>query len=283
MTINNSELRPPHRGLFSMFAWRATPVSFFQDTGDLMTPADGLALQRPVRLPVELVSETPAGSNDNHPSPSSYMGGYFSQPLGGSPKRWMDIILAATALLLAAPIMLGIAAFLRITTGGPALFFHNRVGFNGRIFRCYKFRTMIPHAEQALALYLASDPEADREWKENHKLKHDPRITFFGQMLRKSSLDELPQLFNILMGQMSCVGPRPVVSEELERYGDCAQDYLCTRPGLTGLWQVSGRSSSDYARRVALDSQYVHTWSIRADLLIMVWTVFAVLRFDQTS
>ncbi len=166
---------------------------------------------------------------------------------------------------------------------GPVIFSHGRVGFNGRMFKCYKFRSMVTDSQRVLEEHLAHNPDAAREWQATQKLRRDPRITVFGQMLRKSSLDELPQLFNIVLGDMSCVGPRPVVADELQRYGIFAADYLRTRPGLTGLWQVNGRSNTDYSRRVFLDSQYVRTWSLGGDIAILVRTVFAVMRFDQTS
>lgn len=204
-------------------------------------------------------------------------------PLGGRPKRLADLVIAASALILAAPIMLIVALLIRLTTGGPALFSHSRVGFRGKPFDCYKFRTMVRNSDEVLRAHLASDPEAARQWAEKRKLRNDPRITFFGMLLRKSSIDELPQLFNILKGEMSCVGPRPVVSDELTRYGDQVDSYLAARPGLTGLWQVTGRSSTDYANRVALDSQYVRDWSLRGDAIILARTVFAVLRFNEVS
>ena len=204
-------------------------------------------------------------------------------PLGGRPKRLADVVIAASALILAAPIMLIVALLIRLTTGGPALFSHSRVGFRGKPFDCYKFRTMVRNSDEVLRAHLASDPEAARQWAEKRKLRNDPRITFFGMLLRKSSIDELPQLFNILKGEMSCVGPRPVVSDELTRYGDQVDNYLAARPGLTGLWQVTGRSSTDYANRVALDSQYVRDWSLRSDAIILARTVFAVLRFNEVS
>jgi exopolysaccharide production protein ExoY len=204
-------------------------------------------------------------------------------PLGGWPKRTMDVVIALIALLLAAPVMLVVAALIRVIGGGPALFSQSRVGFDGKPFACYKFRTMCINADQVLREYLARNPESAMEWESNRKLKRDPRVTFFGLMLRKSSLDELPQLFNILRGDMSCVGPRPIVADELQRYGACAGEYLRTRPGLTGLWQVTGRSGSDYSTRVALDSQYVRNWSLWADLVILLRTVFAVMRFDRAS
>ena len=129
----------------------------------------------------------------------------------------------------------------------------------------------------------ARDPQAARQWEEKRKLKDDPRVTFLGKLLRKSSLDELPQLFNVLRGEMSCVGPRPVVAAELSHYGSFAADYFAARPGITGLWQVTGRSGTDYPLRVALDSRYVRNWSLRADLAILFRTIFAVMRFDEAA
>lgn len=167
--------------------------------------------------------------------------------------------------------------------GGPVLFSHRRIGFNGKPFDCYKFRTMVQNAEQVLEEHLAHDPQAAEEWREAQKLRHDPRITFLGQILRKSSIDELPQLVNVLRAEMSCVGPRPIVANELPRYGSLADEYLRTRPGLTGLWQISGRDDVDYARRVGLDAQYVRNWSIRNDLTILAWTALVVMRFDRAS
>ncbi|WP_245409729.1 sugar transferase [Pararhizobium haloflavum] len=206
-----------------------------------------------------------------------------ARPIGGWIKRGLDLAIALTALLLAAPIMVIIAIVLRATTGGSAIFAHRRVGFDGKPFDCYKFRTMVMNGQDVLAEHLARNPEAAAEWERCHKLRRDPRITFFGYILRKSSLDELPQLFNVLKGEMSCVGPRPIVADELPRYGEQVSDYLRVRPGLTGLWQVTGRSSTDYASRIALDSQYVRGWSIGTDLVILLRTVVAVMRFDQAS
>jgi exopolysaccharide production protein ExoY len=203
------------------------------------------------------------------------------RPLGGWLKRGIDVAVALAALLLAAPIMLMVALLIRVADPGPIIFAHTRVGFRGQAFRCYKFRTMATDSERLLAEHLARDPEAAREWAESRKLRHDPRVGFIGQLLRKTSLDELPQLYNILRGDMSCVGPRPVVQDELERYGAFVGYYLRTRPGLTGLWQVTGRSSTDYANRVSLDAQYVRTWSIWSDLAILCRTTTAVIRFRE--
>lgn len=218
--------------------------------------------------------------------PAAASGGFdhvWQHPLGGRPKRMADVAVAATALVLALPLMLAVALLIRLTGKGPVVFFHQRIGFNGRMFRCYKFRTMVIDAEERLETYLAGDPQAADEWRRARKLKRDPRLTVLGGLLRKSSLDELPQLFNILRGDMSCVGPRPVVAEELHRYGPVANDYLRTRPGLTGLWQVTGRDAVDYAGRVLLDAQYVRNWSMRADFAILLRTVGAVMNFDRAS
>jgi exopolysaccharide production protein ExoY len=203
--------------------------------------------------------------------------------LGGSRKRAMDLTIASLVLLLAAPLMALVSVLIKLTMGGPIIFGHPRIGRNGSSFRCYKFRTMIADGEEVLTRRLQSDPQAAREWSETRKLRNDPRVTILGQVLRKSSLDELPQLINVLRGEMSCVGPRPVVKEELERYGSSAEEYLKCRPGLTGIWQVSGRNKIEYAHRVTLDSYYVRTWSLWLDLVILVKTIPALLTFDETS
>jgi exopolysaccharide production protein ExoY len=203
-------------------------------------------------------------------------------PLGGRPKRLIDVSFAIAGLVLAGPLMLLIALLMKVLDPGPVFFAHDRVGFGGRSFRCYKFRSMAVNADALLAQHLACDPEAAREWHATQKLRHDPRVSFLGKCLRRSSLDELPQLFNILLGEMSCVGPRPIVPAELERYGSSADYYLRARPGLTGLWQVSGRSSAEYATRVRLDAGYVRSWSLWADFGILCRTPRALLRFGET-
>ena len=142
---------------------------------------------------------------------------------------------------------------------------------------------MAVDAERLLPEYLARHPQAALEWETTRKLRYDPRVTRVGHLLRKTSLDELPQLFNVLRGEMSCVGPRPVVSDELALYGAFSEDYLRTRPGVTGLWQVTGRSTTDFAHRVSLDSHYVRNWSLLADAVILARTTFAVARFDQAG
>ncbi|UCI34778.1 sugar transferase [Mesorhizobium sp. B4-1-4] len=209
--------------------------------------------------------------------------GTTNPPTGGPLKRIMDLIIASTALVLAAPVMILVGLLIKVTGGGPAIFSHTRVGFGGKPFKCYKFRSMVANSEEVLRAYLEANPHARKEWEEKHKIRNDPRVTFFGRLLRKSSLDELPQLINILHGDMSCVGPRPIVADELKRYGEHQEEYLGTRPGLTGLWQVSGRSSMDYDNRVALDSQYVRHWSVWLDIVILLRTIVAVMRVDQAS
>lgn len=205
------------------------------------------------------------------------------RPLGGQLKRAADLVVAAAALLMLTPVMLMIALVILLTMGRPITFAHPRVGFQRRTFNCHKFRSMVRDPEDALQRHLASDPEAAREWSQTQKLRDDPRVTFVGRMLRKSSLDELPQLFNVLRGEMSCVGPRPVVADELARYGTKAPLYLSARPGMTGLWQVSGRTSVGYPERVALDETYVRTWSPWLDLRILFSTIFVLLKFNDAA
>lgn len=204
-------------------------------------------------------------------------------PLGGFPKRAMDIAVAVVALVVLSPLIAVTALLVRMTMGAPVIFAHRRIGCNGRPFRCYKFRTMVTDAEARLQRVLAANPELAREWREQCKLGDDPRITPFGRILRKTSIDELPQLLNVLRGDMSCVGPRPVVDDELRRYGRRRAGYLAARPGITGLWQVSGRSRTVYSRRVALDWLYVRRWSLRLDLLILLRTIPAVLRVKDSA
>lgn len=191
-------------------------------------------------------------------------------------KRLFDIAGAAALLVLLAPFFAAIARRIR-RDGGRAIYAHVRVGRHNRPFKCYKFRSMIANADQVLADVLASDPAARAEWERDFKLKNDPRITPVGAFLRKTSLDELPQLWNVLKGEMSLVGPRPIVTAELERYGDQVGYYLEARPGMTGLWQISGRNDVDYADRVNLDAWYVKNWSLWYDIVILLKTVRVVL------
>ena len=192
-------------------------------------------------------------------------------------KRALDIIGALLALVAATPVMLVIAAAIAFDRG-PIFHGHVRVGQRYRRFACYKFRTMVVDAEQRLAVLLETDDEARAEWERFRKLTRDPRITPFGRLLRKTLLDELPQLAQVLAGTMSLVGPRPVTQGELRQYyGRHARDYVKVRPGLTGLWQISGRSNADYARRVELDIEYIRDPSLRTDIVILAKTIIVVL------
>jgi lipopolysaccharide/colanic/teichoic acid biosynthesis glycosyltransferase len=187
---------------------------------------------------------------------------------------------ALVLLLLFSPLMLLVVALTWRRDGAPVFFAHYRVGRDGRLFRCLKFRTMVVNAEQVLAKILREDPRAREQWAKDQKLTHDPRVTPIGRFLRHTSLDELPQLFNVLRGEMSLVGPRPITVSELTRYGRVRWHYLSVRPGMTGLWQVSGRNNASYDRRVALDRQYVERHSLWMDLGILVKTVGVVVSRD---
>ncbi|WP_198374083.1 sugar transferase [Neoroseomonas rubea] len=201
-----------------------------------------------------------------------------AQRLARALKRGSDIAGAMTLLFILLPPLLILIFVVRLD-GGPAFYRHTRVGLGGRPFRCVKFRTMVTAADQLLASHLATDAEAAREWSARRKLADDPRVTRIGKLLRATSLDELPQLLNVLRGEMSLVGPRPVVPEELQQHygiqGETA--YLATRPGITGLWQISGRSDTTYQQRVALDIRYVTEWSLLLDAMILLRTIPAVL------
>ncbi|MDW6002156.1 undecaprenyl-phosphate galactose phosphotransferase WbaP [Vibrio mangrovi] len=194
-------------------------------------------------------------------------------------KRTFDIVGSAILLVLLSPFFLFIGW--RVSRdGGSVTYGHERIGMNGKKFNCLKFRSMVMDSQEALDKLLATDPDAREEWEQGFKLKHDPRITSVGRFLRETSLDELPQLWNVLKGEMSLVGPRPVIDEELQRYGDDVDYYLCAKPGISGLWQVSGRSDTDYKTRVYLDSWYVKNWSLWNDIVILFKTVNVVLKRD---
>ncbi|KQV33348.1 MULTISPECIES: sugar transferase [unclassified Rhizobium] len=197
-------------------------------------------------------------------------------PVGGISKRGFDILAAVSALVFLSPILLMIAALVKFTDGGKVFYGHPRIGHNGRSFRCLKFRTMRQDGDRILKEHLQANPQAYAEWRATRKLKDDPRVTIVGTVLRKLSLDELPQLINIIRGDMSVVGPRPVVEDELELYESAAVYYLRSRPGLTGLWQVSGRNDVSYASRIAFDTHYVKNWSFTRDVVIVARTIPAV-------
>lgn len=190
-------------------------------------------------------------------------------------KRSFDILLSACAIVILLPCMLLICLIIKIDSPGPALYVHNRIGKNGRPLALYKFRSMYINAETMIASFT---PEQKAEWEENFKLNHDPRITRVGQFLRKTSLDELPQLFNILIGNLSIVGPRPVVAEELEKYNTNKDVFLSVKPGLTGYWQAYARSDCSYERRMEMELYYVRNASLLWDIQILFATVGAVLK-----
>jgi exopolysaccharide production protein ExoY len=240
------------------------------------TPKEAGVQTNPLQVGGATRGRSPAAAARREPGAT---GGAY--PIGGWPKRLADLLTAGSTLVLVSPLLLLIVALIKATSKGPVIFAHNRIGFEGRAFKCLKFRTMVIDADRVLAEHLARDPAAAEEWRESQKLSHDPRVTPFGRILRKTSLDELPQLFNILKGDMSCVGPRPIVQEELDRYGPVRSEYFGARPGLTGLWQVTGRSSTDYAHRVSLDAQYLRNWSLWADFGILCRTTLAVMRINE--
>lgn len=194
-------------------------------------------------------------------------------------KRLFDLTVSISVLAVGLPVLLWIAA--RVSRSGLPIFYgHTRVGQNGKSFACYKFRTMAPNADELLAQLLATNPAAKAEWEKDFKLREDPRITPIGHFLRRTSLDELPQLWNVMKGEMSLVGPRPVVTAELERYGNQVEYYLEAKPGITGLWQISGRNDITYDARVYLDAWYVKNWSLFNDIVILFRTVKVIFRTE---
>ncbi len=195
-------------------------------------------------------------------------------------KRGLDLLLVALCLPVLTLMVGSIALAIRLTSPGPIFFSHRRIRGHGRFFSMWKFRTMCVNSAEVLEDYLAANPEARAEWRKDHKLKHDPRVTRVGEFLRKTSLDELPQIWNVITGSMSLVGPRPIVAAEVEKYGPYFADYCLVKPGVTGLWQVSGRSRVSYPERVQLDRYYAHHWSLAADVWILLRTCRSVANQD---
>lgn len=235
---------------------------------------------------VALVREAKGGfskSRTSKAAPSRAPRSGSRGPLGGSLKRTLDIFIAGLAILLLSPLLALIALLIRLTMGRPIVFSHTRIGYGGQRFACMKFRTMVKDGDAVLNQHLLGNSAARAEWQRDRKLRNDPRVTRLGRLLRRSSMDELPQLFNVLLGDMSCVGPRPIVDDEAVRYGRAKTEYLSARPGMTGLWQISGRNRLSYRTRVALDRHYVRHWSIWKDLGILMYTIPAVLRADDTA
>jgi lipopolysaccharide/colanic/teichoic acid biosynthesis glycosyltransferase len=205
-----------------------------------------------------------------------------SLPVGSVParvaKRCIDFGISLAALVCTSPLLLAIAIAIKLDSRGPALYFHPRVGRHGKPLRVIKFRTMVLDADGALRDHLARRPEEKAAWDTSFKLRDDPRITRVGKFLRKFSLDELPQLVNVLRGEMSLVGPRPIIEDELQHFGTSAAIVLRAIPGITGLWAVSGRNDISYDERVKLESRYVTNWSLGLDLSILARTIPVVIR-----
>ena len=193
-------------------------------------------------------------------------------------KRFIDIFSIVICLPIILPLMLILSFFVKITSKGPVFYAHKRVGKNGKEIKCWKFRSMCINSQEMLEKILAEDPVRRAEWEKDRKFQDDPRVTKFGKFLRKTSLDELPQLFNILFGDMSLVGPRPVTEPELVKYGEYKDYVLSVSPGLTGMWQVSGRSDTGYEERISFDTYYIQNWSIWLDIWILIKTVWVVLK-----
>jgi undecaprenyl-phosphate galactose phosphotransferase len=198
-------------------------------------------------------------------------------PVDKTFKMFFDIIMTTVLMILFSPILLLLYIVVFIATKGKPVFKHERIGKGGKPFSVYKFRTMYDNADEVLEKLLKSDASIREEWEKEFKLKHDPRITKIGNFLRKTSLDELPQLINVIKGEMSLVGPRPIVQDEVKKYGEYFKYFKAVRPGITGLWQISGRNDVDYDERVQLDTWYVRNWSIEQDLIILMKTIVTVL------
>jgi lipopolysaccharide/colanic/teichoic acid biosynthesis glycosyltransferase len=197
--------------------------------------------------------------------------------LHGWVKRIFDVSFSLTVLIVFAPCYLLLAALIALTSDGPIFYVQERVGKNFQPFGCIKFRTMVEDADRQIAALLAASPELEAEFEANFKLKQDPRITAVGHFLRVTSLDEFPQFWNVLMGDMSVVGPRPLVPEELPRYGAAIEKVLTIRPGITGLWQVSGRNDIPYPQRVRMDSFYAGSRNLALDFIIVIRTIGVIL------
>lgn len=192
-------------------------------------------------------------------------------------KRAFDLIASLLGMVFVIPLGIILSILIYVDSPGPVIFAHRRIGRHGKEFPCYKFRSMVPNAQKVLADYLAANPAAQEEWAQDFKLKDDPRITRIGAFLRKTSLDEFPQLINVIKGEMSLVGPRPIVQAEIEKYGEYIQDFYLVPPGITGMWQVNGRSDTTYEERVQMDSWYVRNWSVWIDMMYLLKTFRVVI------
>lgn len=216
-------------------------------------------------------------SSIHHKGMAFYIKNNLLSPMDQMIKRGFDLLVSFFGLILLSPLLIWLYSIVYKATRGHPFFSHERIGFGGRKFKVYKFRTMYLDADERLELLLESSVESKEEWEKDFKLKNDPRVTKIGAFLRKTSLDELPQLINVLKGEMSLVGPRPIIEAEVEKYGEYFEYFTAVRPGITGLWQVSGRNDIEYDERVQLDVWYVRNWSIELDIQILIKTVLVVL------
>ncbi len=220
---------------------------------------------------------TSPGSSSEAPPAAGQVGAGLRDPVALFIKRILDITVAVLLLLPAIPFAVVIAVAIVLDSRGPVFFAHTRIGKGSRQFSLWKFRTMARNADAVLEQYLRAHPDLQEEWLETHKLKNDPRVTRVGRLLRRSSLDELPQLISVLRGEMSMVGPRPIVADEVPKYGRLFDLYLQVRPGLTGLWQASGRTDTSYRARIALDLRYLQERTLGLDLWVLLKTVRVVV------
>lgn len=248
-----------------------------QDDGAAFLPPDrsqgipfGLGAVEPL-----VISALLANANENGTAP-------LRARTGEATSRIVDVTLACMLLVLASPVMILCWLSIKLSGPGPILFRHMRVGWNGQPFACYKFRTMVDNAETMLEPVLNACDQSRGEWAATRKLQNDPRVTVVGRVLRRYSLDELPQLFNVLRGDMSMVGPRPIVKDEIVRYGENFLDYCSVKPGLSGLWQVSGKNSLSYEERVRLDTLYARSRSVWKDIVIL-WRTIPVVLLGRSS
>ena len=193
-------------------------------------------------------------------------------------KRFMDLFLLLISSPITLPLVAIVSILIKVSNPGPIFYGHTRIGKNGRIFKCWKFRSMVVDADKQLEKILAENPQMRAEWEKDRKFTDDPRVTKIGKILRKTSIDEIPQFFNVLLGEMSFIGPRPVTKPELNKYGSKADFILSVQPGLSGMWQISGRSDTGYEERITLDSYYIQNWSVWLDIWIIIKTVYVVLK-----
>lgn len=268
-------------GTITLSAMHQTRMEFFADQEPVQgdEAAGGLRSARQIAEDLLILSDSgPARAQiEDRASGVEPVSATVRKQIIDAVSRVIDVVATLSLIVVLFPVMLLLTVAVAIDAKGSPVFAHRRIGKGGRPFKCYKFRTMCNDAEARLEAILRANPELRREWNEHHKLSNDPRITPFGHFLRETSLDELPQLFNVLVGEMALVGPRPIVQAELSRYDRHLPSYLSVKPGLTGLWQVTCRSESTYRRRVAIDRVYAARKCLLLDLRILFATIPAVL------